>query len=888
MVSHSSKLIEEKLTTLILNKLFSILAGGFVASGIAKGNKISATFAYQVTLWFLYQILFLLYAEARYLEATGNRCPNNSIILILTQISVPVNQKQIFSSSSTAIYDSLLRVFKEIKAEENSQGFLQYGGELFRFTEPVENLPPVNQFLIKNQLTDASLGLSLELLTRLDGEWINYQLIKVDYLGTLYQGLLEYHLEIVDETLGTVILKRNQHQRKLTASYYTPDYVVREIVTQTLEPILQQRGEQFQRLMIQSDNLIQQDVWEILLNFKVCDLAMGSGHFLVYAVEFIVNKLLEMLNQFPDPDLISERFLYQLVIKHCIYGVDIDAIAVELSKFSLWLQCLSKGVDLSNLEIHLYCGNALTDFPWGEQLQFDAIIGNPPYSILKRTEKFKDYLKTHQELKPSLGGKLDLFKVFIAQSIYLVREQGFIGLIVPMSLLADQQSSRLRKFILSEVKLIKIHAFPQKDDPNHRVFQDAKLPTCILYLQKIKPNHSSFSVIVHPGKEFQEIWGQFDCNDTQLKQLNAEQYPIPILKSNLDLDILKKLHQNPRIQRIKDIFPTYQGEINETKMAQFLSTEARDGEQVLRGGNIQRYEFIAQPKQGKIKYIKVQDYQQVIQGDRIHHCQKMRMGYQRNAALDSWKRLLFAPLPYPCYCFDSISYFMVQDQTQAFALLALLNSKLIEWRFQITSSNNHVSTAEIGALPIPKFNQFTVSTFYAPYFQQFQADYQRYQHQGDEQWLLNTVKTCIDGDRQDVIYQLLADLAKQMIDLHQQKQTELQRFLKHFLNHLGTNLKDLKFKTKLLNYLGNYQKNEPHLSFSELLKILKENRNKISIDLSSISVQNQLETEYRGSLEKLLPLKQQLRLTDHLIDAVIYPLYGLTEDEIKIIEERWQ
>ena len=72
------------------------------------------------------------------------------------------------------------------------------------------------------------------------------------------------------------------------------------------------------------------------------------------------------------------------------------------------------------------------------------------------------------------------------------------------------------------------------------------------------------------------------------------------------------------------------------------------------------------------------------------------------------------------------------------------------------------------------------------------------------------------------------------------------------------------------------------------MNILKENRNRICLDLSSISVQNQLENEYRGSLEKLLPLKQQLDLTDHLIDAVIYPLYGLTSDEIKIVEERWQ
>ena len=114
---------------------------------------------------------------------------------------------------------------------------------------------------------------------------------------------------------------------------------------------------------------------------------------------------------------------------------------------------------------------------------------------------------------------------------------------------------------------------------------------------------------------------------------------------------------------------------------------------------MQRYEFRPEAKQGVGKYIDVQAYERQVSGEKVGHAKLARIGYQRNAALDNWRRLIFAPLPLPSHCFDSISYFLVTSSNRAHALLALLNSQLLEWRFRITSTNNHVSTREIASLP---------------------------------------------------------------------------------------------------------------------------------------------------------------------------------------------
>ena len=101
----------------------------------------------------------------------------------------------------------------------------------------------------------------------------------------------------------------------------------------------------------------------------------------------------------------------------------------------------------------------------------------------------------------------------------------------------------------------------------------------------------------------------------------------------------------------------------------------------------------------------------------------------------------------------------------------------------------------------------------------------------------------------------------------------------------NTGIDALTGKSKLKNYLGDYQKNEEHLSFDDVLKILKKNKTRIKKNLSSREFQESLRIEYEKSLAKLLPLKEKIAKTDWLIDQIIYKLYGLTEEEIQLVED---
>ena len=148
-------------------------------------------------------------------------------------------------------------------------------------------------------------------------------------------------------------------------------------------------------------------------------------------------------------------------------------------------------------------------------------------------------------------------------------------------------------------------------------------------------------------------------------------------------------------------------------------------------------------------------------------------------------------------------------------------------------------------------------------------------------------------EQSDVVHDILAFLAEQMIEMNKEKQKEIKGFLEWFEMQLkikpnrknNTGIEAFMSKTRLKNYLGDYQKNEEHLSFDELWQILEKNRAKIGANLKSRELFETIKTEYEKSLLNLLPLKEKLRKTDWLIDQIVYKLYGLTEEEIKIVEE---
>jgi len=161
---------------------------------------------------------------------------------------------------------------------------------------------------------------------------------------------------------------------------------------------------------------------------------------------------------------------------------------------------------------------------------------------------------------------------------------------------------------------------------------------------------------------------------------------------------------------------------------------------------------------------------------------------------------------------------------------------------------------------------------------------------GDHTGLLQRVHAYINADKTDVVHDLLAHLAQRMIDLNRQKQEESRRFLVWVEKRLkirpdkngAGGIDSLTGKTILQGYLGDYQKGESELPWREFHYRLYQNRNRFAVSLSD--VEGEIQREYENSLETLIPIKHDLARTDALIDKIVYRLYGLTDEEIELIE----
>ena len=147
-------------------------------------------------------------------------------------------------------------------------------------------------------------------------------------------------------------------------------------------------------------------------------------------------------------------------------------------------------------------------------------------------------------------------------------------------------------------------------------------------------------------------------------------------------------------------------------------------------------------------------------------------------------------------------------------------------------------------------------------------------------------------EQSDVVHDLLAFLAEQMIELNKEKQAKIKEFLEWLEAELevkpdkkgNTGIEALTGKTKLKNYLGDYQKGEEGLPFDEIWAILRKNKSRIERSLSP-SFMQEVKQAYDESLRNLHPIKEKLRLTDNLIDQIVYRLYGLTKEEVQIVQK---
>lgn len=182
--------------------------------------------------------------------------------------------------------------------------------------------------------------------TRLPVNWRN---VGADELGSIYEGLLELHPRLNAEA-GTFELDTAAgNERKTTGSYYTPTSLVDCLLDSALEPVLDQACEAKDA----------KDAEAAILDLKVCDPACGSGHFLVAAGRRIAKRLASLRSEDVEPSPPEVQAALRDVVGRCLYGVDMNPMAVELCKVSLWLEALEPGKPLSFLDAKIQLGNAL-------------------------------------------------------------------------------------------------------------------------------------------------------------------------------------------------------------------------------------------------------------------------------------------------------------------------------------------------------------------------------------------------------------------------------------------------------------------------------------------------------------------------------------------------
>ncbi|WP_338702540.1 N-6 DNA methylase [Streptomyces sp. Q6] len=189
---------------------------------------------------------------------------------------------------------------------------------------------------------------------------VDYRHLDAEELGSVYESLLELEPKHSATDRSFELVEVAGNSRKTTGSYYTPSSLIECLLDTTLDPVIDdavKRGEQRASAGGRPDPA--DDIVEELLGLTVCDPACGSGHFLVASARRIAKRVAAVREHNPEPTVDAVRHALREVVARCIYGVDLNPMAVELAKVSLWLEAMEPGKALGFLDAHVRHGNAL-------------------------------------------------------------------------------------------------------------------------------------------------------------------------------------------------------------------------------------------------------------------------------------------------------------------------------------------------------------------------------------------------------------------------------------------------------------------------------------------------------------------------------------------------
>lgn len=989
------------------------------------------------TMILLYRLLFIFFAEAKgFLDiskktpASENYAKDCSLDSLKKKIKNSIKTGENIPKYRFSYWDQLQTLFK----------YINKGTEAFNIPKEELYIPSYNgglfdteknRFLSEKKIGDHYLAKAIDLLASSEGKkpeergFIDYSSLDIRHLGSVYEGLLEYKLKLATEPMvavkekgkekwipesefkgkkpidrvdaNEIYLATDKGERKATGSYYTPEYIVKYIVENTLTPIVEEK----------MNNAIKNNekCSDAILSIKVLDPAMGSGHFLVEAVDFLGHYLGDAINKDIERGLMkegeySDDWLRREIVSHCIYGVDLNPMAVELAKVSLWLKTISKDKPLSFLDHRLKCGNSLIgakliDLPWypklkekdvdraqkrldipegfikklvdtikkisdisdetldnikkkevifnefkntreydmiktladvrtsiyfGNQIEektygmysgdvyyssesewkerrekwfaqkgreiaknkhffhwelefpeiffeegkikenpgFDAVVGNPPYGA-SLDENDRTYLGLNYE---TAAGYKNTGLQFIERSYLLLMENGACGLIVPKSLTYSQGWNKGAELILPGLNYL-IDA--------SKAFEDVLLEQVVIVFSKHQTNYDFYKSSSFTQSEVSKYVlipkKSYTLCGTLISSITPREF-----------EIYNKM--NLQDHYFKNVSITFRG----VPWQKFLCSTGNT--RILRGDHIERfriidsYDFVDLDKinvpKTKIELLK---QPKIVSQNIVAHVAKplphiiIMSTFDKNGLLN----------------LDTVNNTVLTNNDYAYGyLLCILNCILTSWytyRFIYNQAirTMHFDESYVGKIPLRRISFTTPKEEREKLVGELKQKYQ------DEKFdeILKTVEECLPKDKEgnfitekeksDVIHDFLAFLAEQMIEMNKEKQSEVKGFIEWLEREINAKIDDLSNKTAIKEY---YKSN-----FNRLIEVLKKDKKKIPINLSNRDFQMNFEKEYDKSMAKLNPLMKKIESTDNLIDQIVYKLYGLTDDEIRIVEE---
>lgn len=398
--------VAQSLSKKVFDEVFPSLADGIAKHDPLKPATLTPAYLGQVrqgALFLLYRILFVLYAEDRNLlpDEQGPYAP-----YCLTRIRLEVATRKATGATIPkgicTYWPRLTTIFAAIAEGNDDLGIPPYNGGLF---DPASTPILSRVQLPDNILAEVIFGLSHEPDedSRRGPKYINYRDLSVQQLGAVYEGILEYGLRATDT--GSIEIDADDQARHKSGSYYTPEDLVALIIERAVGPLVKDRLDTFRQraealardsrpIPERLNELAHHDPALAILSLRVCDPAMGSGHFLVSLVDWLSDKVLDAKEEaiaavtwgdYASPlaqriEAIRDRILEQararnwpiveahlddkhvvrrMVLKRSVYGVDKNPMAVELAKVALWLHSFTVGAPLSFLGHHLRAGDSV-------------------------------------------------------------------------------------------------------------------------------------------------------------------------------------------------------------------------------------------------------------------------------------------------------------------------------------------------------------------------------------------------------------------------------------------------------------------------------------------------------------------------------------------------